>query len=436
MKLLPMLRSAALVASFCAFSPANATTEIFWWHSMAGPLGDRVNAIATKFNASQTEFKVTPVYKGQYDESMTAAIAAYRAGNAPAILQVFEVGTATMMSAKGAIVPVYKLMADANEPFDPKAYIAPVAGYYSDASGKMLSMPFNSSTVTFYYNKDAFKKAGLPDVAPVTWADVENDARKLKASGMTCGFTTGWQSWAQIENFGAWHNVPFASLDNGLGGPQARLEFNGPLQVRHIDDLARWAKEGIFTYAGRKDEPLGNFTSGACGMIMTSSGSYATIKSQAKFAFGVSAMPYYPDVKGAPQNAIIGGASLWVMSGKTPEEYKGVAKFLSYLSTTENQIEWHEGTGYVPITIAAYDAVKKSGFYDTHPGFDIAVKELLNKPPTDNSRGLRIGNFVQLRNVIDEELEAVWSGQKTAKQALDAAVERGDELMAKFEKTS
>jgi sn-glycerol 3-phosphate transport system substrate-binding protein len=431
------LRAGALAVSLALGSTAaQAATELTWWHSMAGPLGDRVNAIAAKFNASQKDFTVVPVYKGQYDESMTAAIAAYRAGNAPNILQVFEVGTATMMSAKGAVVPIYKLMDDAHQPFDPKAYIAPVAGYYSDTSGRMLSMPFNSSTVTLYYNKDAFKKAGLPDKAPATWPEVEADAKKIKASGGACGFTTGWQSWAQLENFSAWHNLPFASLHNGLGGPQARLEFNGPLQVRHIEDLARMAKEGTFTYAGRKDEPLGNFTSGQCAMITTSSGSYASIKANAKFEFGVAPMPYYPDVKGAPQNAIIGGASLWVLSGKSAEEYRGTAQFLAYLSTTDNQIEWHEGTGYVPITTAAFEAVQKSGFYQTKPGFDVAVKELLNKPPTENTAGLRLGNFVQIRNVIDEELESVWSGAKTPKQALDTAVERGNDLLVKFEKTS
>lgn len=430
-------RLAAALVLTVASTGAWAATEIDWWHSMAGPLGDRVNALANKFNASQSEYKVVPVYKGQYDESMTAAIAAYRAGNAPALLQVFEVGTATMMAAKGAIVPVYKLMEETGAPFDPSGYIGPVSGYYSDSSGHMLSMPFNSSTVVFYYNKDAFRKAGLPtDHGPATWPEVEQDAKKLRAAGLPCGFTTGWQSWAQLENFSAWHNVPFASLDNGLGGPAARLEFNGPLQVRHIGNLARWAKEGLFTYAGRKDEPLAKFTSGECPMIMTSSGSYANIKATSKFEFGVSAMPYYPDVKGAPQNAIIGGASLWVMAGKSPAEYKGVARFLAFLSQPDNQIEWHEGTGYVPITTTAFHAVEASGFYRQNPGFDVAVRELLNKPPTANSKGLRLGNFLQIRNVIDEELEAVWSGQKTAQQGLDSAVARGNEILEKFQKTN
>ena len=418
-------------------SNANAQTEIQWWHSMAGPLGDKVNQIAAKFNASQTEFKVVPVFKGQYDESLTAAIAAYRSGNPPGVLQVFEVGTATMMAAKGAIKPVYQLMAEQHEKFDPKAYLPAVASYYSDTHGNMLSMPFNSSSQVLYINKDEFKKAGLdPSAPPKTWPDVEKAAVKLKASGSACPFTTGWQSWVQLESFSAWHNVPFATEQNGFGGLGTRLVFNGPLQVKHIQNLGDWAKKGLFVYEGRKDEPLGNFISGQCAMITTSSGSYANIKANAKFEFGVSPLPYYPDVKGAPQNTIIGGATLWVMTQKNPQIYKGVAKFFSFLSTPAIQVDWHESTGYVPITLAAYEEAKKSGFYDKNPGFDVAIKELSDKAPTPNSKGLRLGNFVQIRNVIDEELESVWSGKKTAKQALDSAVKRGNELLEKFQKAN
>ncbi len=427
----------ALAAAGMVSSQAQAQTEIQWWHSMAGKLGDKVNEIATKFNASQKDYKVVPVYKGQYDESMTAAIAAYRAGNPPAVLQVFEVGTATMMAAKGAVKPVYQMMAEQHEKFDPKAYLPAVTSYYSDTKGNLLSMPFNSSTQVLYINKDAFKKAGL-DAAnpPKTWPDMEKAAAKLKESGAACAYTTGWQSWVQLESFSAWHNVPFATKQNGFGGLDTRLEFNGPVQVKHIHNLGEWAKKGLFTYAGRKDEPLGKFMSGECAMITTSSGSYANIKANAKFEFGVSTLPYYPDVKGAPQNTIIGGATLWVMTQKDPKIYKGISKFFTFLSSPEIQMDWHESTGYVPITLAAYEATKKSGFYDKNPGFDVAINELSAKAPTPNSKGLRLGNFVQIRNVIDEELEAVWGGKKSAKEALGDAVKRGNELLEKFEKAN
>jgi sn-glycerol 3-phosphate transport system substrate-binding protein len=435
---LSAVRFALFAAALFGFvAQAQAVTEIQWWHSMTGKLNDKVDEIASKFNASQKDYKVTPVYKGQYDESMTAAIAAYRAGNPPQIVQVFEVGTATMMAAKGAVKPVYQLMAEEHEPFDSKSFLGAVSSYYSDTSGHLISMPFNSSTQVLYINDDAFKKAGLdPSKPPKTWPEVEKAAEKLKASGAACGFTTGWQSWVQLESFSAWHNVPFATLQNGFGGLGTRLEFNGPVQVRHIQNLGEWAKKGLFTYKGRKDEPLAAFTSGECAMITTSSGSYANIKANAKFNWRVATLPYYADVKGAPQNTIIGGATLWVLNQKNKDMYKGIAKFFAFLSSPEVQESWHADTGYVPITLAAYDLAKTKGLYTERPGFDIAIKELTNKPPTANSKGLRLGNFVQIRNIIDEELESVWSGQKTAKQALDEAVKRGNEQLERFEKAN
>lgn len=427
----------ALSASLGLAAPAHAVTEIQWWHSMAGKLGDKVTEIADKFNASQHDYKVVPVYKGQYDESLTAAIAAYRAGKPPQIVQVFEVGTATMMAAHGAVMPVYKMMQQAHEPFDPKAYLPAVTGYYSDTHGNLLSMPFNSSTQVLYINKDLFKKAGLdPEKAPKTWPELIKDTEKLKAAGVACPFTTGWQSWVQLESFSAWHNVPFGTEQNGFGGLGTRLEFNGPVQVMHIQNLADMAKKGEFIYAGRKDEPTGKFQAGECAMETTSSGSYANIKANAKFQFGVAPLPYYPSVKGAPQNTIIGGATLWVMTQKDPAVYKGIAKFFTFLSSPEVQYDFHKSTGYVPITQAAWDLAKKEGLYKERPGFDTAMLELTNKPPTPNSKGVRFGNFVQIRNVIDEELESVWSGQKTAKAALDEAVRRGNELLEKFQKAN
>jgi sn-glycerol 3-phosphate transport system substrate-binding protein len=144
-------------------------------------------------------------------------------------------------------------------------------------------------------------------------------------------------------------------------------------------------------------------------------------------------MPYWPDVIAKPQNSIIGGATLWVLQGKPAPEYKGVAKFLSYLASPEVQAKWHQETGYVPVTLAAAEITEKAGFYKTNPGRDVAVKELTLNPPTANSKGLRIGNFVQIRDVVDEELESVWSGKKDAKAALDEAVKRGNELIKRFE---
>ena len=429
----PLAAAAVLLATA---GSAQAVTEISWWYSNTGALSDRIQAMTQEFNKSQSEYKVTATFKGGYDESMAAAIAAYRAGNAPNILQVFEVGTATMMYSKGAIVSVASLMKQAGEKFDPAAYVPAVSGYYTSAKGEMMSLPFNSSTTVFFYNKDKFAKAGLdPEKPPVTWQDVVAAAAKLKASGERCPYTTAWQSWVHLESFSAWHNVEFATKGNGLGGLDTRLKFNSPVHVRHIENLANWSKQGYFSYGGRKTEADSRFFSGECAMVTTSSAAYGNIKKNAKFKFAVSPMPYYADVPGAPQNTVIGGASLWAMSGKKPEEYKGVAKFFQYLSKPEVQAKWHQETGYLPTTMAAYTLTKNSGFYDQNPGTDVSVQQMVTKT-TDKSRGIRLGSFVQIRGVIDEELEGVWSGKKTAKEALDRAVERGNEFLVRFEKAN
>ena len=436
----PLVRSLVLGCALLvgASQAAWAATEIQFWHAMEAALGERVNDIASDFNRSQSDYKIVPVFKGTYDQTLAAGIAAYRSGNAPAILQVYEVGTATMMAAKKAVVPVTEVFKQAGTPLDQKAFVPTIASYYSDAkTDELVSMPFNSSTPVLYYNKEAFKKAGLdPNRPPKTWDDVRVYAAKLKASGMSCGFTTGWQGWIQLENYSAWHGLPYASQNNGFDGLDAKLEFNKPQQVAHIKFLQDMAKQGTFTYVGRKDEAVSKFYSGDCGILTNSSGSLATIRKYAKFDFGTGMMPYDASVKGAPQNAIIGGASLWVLAGKDPNVYKGVAKFLAYLSSPAVAAKWHEDTGYLPVTTAAYDLARSQGFYDKNPGADTAIKQMLNKPPLPYTKGLRLGNMPQIRTIVDEELEQVWAQKKTPQAALDSAVNRGNELLRRFQQSA
>lgn len=426
----------AVMLAGLSTGPSLAQTEINWWHAMTGGNNQVVVKLTDDFNASQKDYKVVPTYKGSYIDNMNAGIAAFRAGNAPHILQVFEVGTATMMSARGAIKPVYEMMKEAGETFDPKAYLPTITGYYSTTKGEMLSFPFNSSSAVMWYNKDAFKKAGLdPDKPPKTWPEVFAAAKKLKADHPTCGFSNAWVTWLNVEQFSAWHNLPLATNANGMGGFDTVLNFNSPLHVKHLETLVELQKDKTYDYSGRTNTGEGRFTSGECAIFLTSSGFFGNVRANAKFSFANTLMPYYPDVSGAPQNSIIGGASLWVMGGKKPEEYKGVAKFFAFLSDTDRQIEIHKKSGYLPITKAAYQKTKESGYYKEFPYLETPLLELTNKEPTENSRGLRLGNMVQLRDVWAEEYEAALAGKKSAKQALDDAVSRGNTMLRQFERS-
>ena len=280
-------------------SGAQAQTEIQWWHAMGGNLGEVVNELADSFNKSQTEYKVVPVYKGSYTETLTAAIAAFRAKQAPHIVQVFEVGTANMMAAKGAVYPVYQLMADAKEPFDPKAYIGPVYGYYSTTDGKLLSMPFNSSTPVLYWNKELSARPG----------SIPTSRRRPGRSWARCAKKAGrrrrqvrihrrsGRPGCMIENFGAWHNLPFATKDNGFGGTDIELKFNDAPRVKLIQMLADWSKDKTFVYGGREGKPTTLFTAGDCVFDIASSATASAIdKALGTDKFGIAMMPYSPDV--------------------------------------------------------------------------------------------------------------------------------------------
>lgn len=432
------LRAIIVAASLLlSLQPLRAATDILWWHAMPGELGRQLEKLAADFNASQPAYRVVPVYKGSYAETVSAAIFAFRSRTQPAIVQVNEIATATMMAAKGAIYPVFDLMREESEPFLPATYLPAVAGYYTDLSGNMLSFPFNSSTPILYYNKELFRKAGLnPEVAPKTWPEVGAAAQRLRVSGVACGFTTHWPSWVNVENFSALHDVSIATRSNGFGGLDTALTINNPLVVRHIAQLAEWQKTKVYDYSGRATSAEPRFQNGECGIFLGSSATRADILKNARFDVGFGALPYWPDVQAAPRNTIIGGATLWVLRDRPREEYKGVARFFAFLSKPEVQAEWHQATGYLPITRAAYELTRERGFYDRNPGSSISVEQMVRATPGENSKGLRLGSFVLIRDAIEDEMEQAFAGKKSAQEAMDSAVERGNRLLRQFERTN
>lgn len=430
--------AAAPAAKKPAAAPAHATaapTDIVVWHSMDGTLGEELKSLTDRFNASQRDWRVVAEFKGAYDQALEAGLAAQRAGRGPHVLQIVEVGTASVLAEPKLYKPVYQLLAETGERIDTRSFYPAVSNFYSDTQGRLIAMPFNSSTAVLYVNRDAFRKAGLdPDQPPKTWRDVQAAAIKLTDTDtLRCGYTTDWQSWVHLENLTAWHNEPFADKANGFGGLDAKLNFNTILMVRHIGLLSSWAKSGLFNYYGRRNEGEEKFAAGECGLLTSSSASSAELSKLSKFEVGVSALPYYDEFPGAPFNTVIGGASLWTLSGKKPKEYKGVARFFAWLAKPEVQAEWHQRTGYIPLSAAAFELTRKQGFYDRHPGALAPIRQMSRRTEA-YSKGVRLGDFVRIRAVIDDELEAVWAQRKTPKEALDEAVERGNVLLRTFER--
>jgi sn-glycerol 3-phosphate transport system substrate-binding protein len=457
-----MSRSFVRVALVCALAvlalppAAQARTEIHFWHAMTGALGEALETQAKQFNDSQGEYEVKPLRKGSYPETLTAAIAAYRQKNPPHIVQVFEVGTQTMMLS-GAVYPVHELMQQNEVKIDWNDFIKPVVGYYTK-DGKLYSMPYNSSTPILYYNKDAFKKAGLdPEKPPKTWSEVEAYSKKILAAGAAkCGFSTSWPSWTMVENMHATHDQPFATKNNGFGGVEGvELLINREFGQKHIAALAAWQKENIYSYGGRGGAADPKFMSGDCAMLIQSSAVISGFTKAVKHEWGTAELPHW----GAPYKkatSIIGGATLWVLKGKPQAEYRGVARFLEFLAKPENQMWWHVNTGYLAISNTAVRNLEQGYHFVKNPKQYTAFAQLTGLPPTPpaamkdkkaapvkaervvtpNSSGLRLGNFVQIRDVIEGELENVFAGKKPAKQGLDDAVAKSNALLKEFAATN
>jgi sn-glycerol 3-phosphate transport system substrate-binding protein len=425
-------RSFFLLSFLCAASIADAAQDVRLWHAMSGIPGAELEKLAAQFNASQSEYRVLPVNKGSPEETLAAALAARKEASGPHIVQVNEVGTGDMLAAKDVVRPVWQVMTESGQPLETK-YLPAVAGYFSDAKGRLLALPFNTATPVLYYNRDAFKRAKLdPSKPPKTWYEMPATLGALAESGSACPFTTAWPSWVLLENTSAWHNQEYATHHNGMDGPGARLSFNSRLMVRWISMLSSWKKSGYFEYSGRGGEGEARFASGECALLTSSSASYGELREHAKFDLAVAQFPYYDDFGGAPHNTLGGGAGLWVMGGKPKAEYKGVAKFLAFLAKPEVQAEWLQKAGYVPFTMAGYELARKQGFYAKYPGYEIAVHQLLAKQPTRDTQGIRLVHFGNIRGIIDEEMESVWGGKKSPLDALNAAVARGNAVLEKL----
>ena len=413
----------AAIATLLSTTSAFAVTEISWWHAMTGANSEVVEQLSKEFNESQSDYKITPVFKGTYPETLNAGIAAFRAGQSPNIIQVFDAGTGTMMAAEGAIKPVAEVLSMGGQPFDKSAYLPGIVAYYSKPDGTMLSFPYNSSSPILYYNKDILQKAGLdPENPPKTWDEVWEAAKKIKSSGAAaCGFTSTWLTWIHTENFAAWNNYQWGTNENGIAALDVELKVNSEPFVKHFQALADLAKDGTFKYGGRTSEAKQLFLAGECGIMTESSGGLGDVV-KSGMNYGTGMLPYDTE----PQNTIPGGASLWVFGNKSDEEYKAVAAFFNFLSQTDIQARLHQVSGYLPVTMAAYEKTKADGFYDKNPAREIPIKQMMGKAPTENSKGVRLVNLPQVRDIMNEEYEKMLAGDLTAQQALDNVVSRGN----------
>ena len=433
------LLAAAIAATSTALisAPASAQPVKFeYWYGLTGDLGAVVLETCNRFNASQTEYEAVCVGQDGYEKAVQNTIAAFRAKQHPTLLQSFDAGTADLMLS-GEFYPVTKLMQDTGVNVDWADYFPGIANYYSSRSGEFFSMPWNSSTPVYYFNKDHFAKAGIVE-APLTWEGMEEAFKALKASGQNCALAYAPSTWVDLEQFSMAHNVPVASNNNGYDGLDSELLFNTTLHVKHMEDHQRWINEGysMIRTAQSGKSARDSFVEGECSIFFSSIADHNTVhKLKPAHAWDVQIIPTYEGV--TRTNTVVGGASLWVLSGKTDAEYKGAAAYLAFLATKPEQQFLLENSGYIPVTKSTYEALKAEGFYAKEPYInrDIAMKSLTWSEPTELTRGIRLGSFIQIRAEWLAEVQAALAGQKTMQEALDTAASRGNDLLARFART-
>lgn len=430
-------KSAVLAALALGLSTttAFAQTEINWWHGMGGHLGDVVNQIATDFNASQDEYAITPVFKGSYEETLTAAIAAFRAGEQPNVVQVFDAGAATVMGAAGATIPVQDLLENNGVAFDIEDYVAGVRYFYADTEGKMIGMPFNSSSPVLYYNMDALTAAGF-DAPPATYEEFEAMAPALKEAGYIPLVQTHLP-WEFVENFHSRHNLPFATNDNGYEGADGtEILINSPEMTMHFTKVKEWLDADLFGFFGTGwDDNQAHFNEGDAAMYIGSSGDFGGLTAaELPFEWASTYLPYWESITAEGYQTFIGGASLFAMAGHSDEENAATAAFFEYLTSPDVQYMWHRETGYVPITTAAYELAKEDGHYERSPAAETAIQQL-SLQSGENTRGYRMGFYVQIRDVQNRELARFLNGETTIEDALATIETEGNELLSRFAQT-
>ncbi len=400
------------------------------WHALEGFINDRLVELVGKFNHSQDQYVVNLTRKGNYTETYKAGVEAVKdKKNPPHILQVYEIATPTFLTQKDLYIPAHELLKNYGYAF-PEGLFPAIIAFYSDDQDQLMGLPFNVSTGLLYYNTEAFEKAGLKE-SPTTWEDVEAYAEKLKKAGFSCALTTAWPSGYLLEHFGARHNVPFATDDNGFTGENPKLLVSAEPFLYNIGKFAEWQQKGIFQYSGRfVQEPEKLFTSGKCAMILQGTSRLVMLQKPADFKVSVGPLPYWKVLTKEPHNLVTGGAALWAIKGHDEVHEKGVAEFFNFIAQPENQQFWAEMTGYMPLSKAAYQLIKKSGYYDKNPQAHIGIESLMLSP-TAYSKGLRIPGFIDVREALIDAMEAVFEKQRPANKALDQAVQIGNGFIQK-----
>lgn len=408
-RFLAAVLGAALLNPVHAAKPAakpEPVTSLELAHNLGPQAEERLQEIVDRFNQENgSALKLQRLEKGAKPAALN-------------LIRRAEMGD--VLSQPKHFVPLHQVMSSAGKGLKFADVSKDLQAGVVDGRGRLVALPLVYSTPVLFYNKNAFRKAGLdPERPPATWFEMQGVLDKLQSAGYRCPYTSSWPVWVHVDNVSALSGVPAAS-DKG------QLSFNGLPQVKHIAMMATWTKAGYFHLFGRRDEASGKFNEGECAMITTDSREHADFKEARGVELGVAPLPHHDDVYGGRRSTLADGASLWIGAGRSKAEYKVAAKFVSYLLSPEIQIEIVRRHGGLPLTTAARAAVRSALLRDDDRTLDVAFASLNGNGA---NTAVRVANIEPVLLIANEELEAVWADRKPAKAALDTSVSRGNGIL-------
>lgn len=425
---------AGLLLSACAVAspPARAVAFDFWF-AHTGAYARAIQALCDDFNASAAPDRVRCVSQGNYSQTLRKAVAAYRAGTQPALVEIYDVGTADMLLS-GAIRPVDALLRAAGLPDGRAGMLPVVAGYYATRGGMLESQPFSVSTLVLYANPQKLLAAGIA-TPPQHWAAFARDLALLKARGEACPAVFDFSPWKLLEQTSASAGVAVASADNGHAGLAARYVFAGGPELRLLRDLGHWYAQGLIRLpaATRGGSQALAFADGECALSIDSTSASSVIARTGRVVPWVGLVPVYAD---RPRySSTLGGSSLWVFKGHAPPVYRAVAHFLDYLRQPRQQARFAQATGYLPPSRQGAQALAAAGAPPVIARSIATGIASLEQPTNAYSIGIRLGFVPQFRLIWQEEIERALAGQQSMRAALERAQARGNRLLERFQAT-
>ncbi|MGE5675957.1 MAG: ABC transporter substrate-binding protein [Mycobacterium leprae] len=403
-------------------APAKVSLQFVFPVAVGGAAANSLNKMVSDFNAANPNIQVTPIFAGNYADTMTKVQTGIQGGTPPDVVVLLATDVYTLMDMN-AIVPLDSYVQ--KDP-DGQQYVSDFLTSLmlnSQINGKLWSIPFQRSVPVLYYNKALFKAAGLdPNAPPKTWADLVSYGHKLTVPGKQWGVeipSDGYPYWVFSSFF--IQNGKNIVNENGT-----QTYFNDPAVVDGLNFITSLAKSekimpsGVLNWA---DIP-NDLVAGKVGMIYHTTGSIGLLKSKMDPAnLGVALMP-----AGKKPGAPTGGGNIYMVK-TTPEKQDATWKFIRFMTDTQRAAQWAVDTGYIATRQSAWNTDVMKNAVAAFPGYTVGRDELQYA-----DRELATHQNQQVLKAFGDQLQAVVSGTKTAQAAMDQAQSDADKILTPFRK--